>query len=136
MCHKNRKIGSKICLGKRKHEIQPLEYQDQFEASAWIDRRNTGGLQYPTKSFYRDCKLMEDLFRQYHKDTYDGLSREPNVTKNFTEILKKKFDQYDEKTLKSFSLVRHMARLKSLQRHLISTAESCRSKSKRIEYQH
>ena len=126
---------TKTVLGKRKSDIQ-LEYEDQFVASAWIDARSKGALKYPLKTFYFDVKLMEHLFREYHRETYDGLSREPNVTKNFTNVLVKKFGQgkYDINTLQSFSFVRHMSRLKSLQRHLASTVESVRSKSKRIEY--
>ena len=35
-------------LGKRKKDI-PVEFQDHFVASDWIDRRTKGGLQYVTK---------------------------------------------------------------------------------------
>ena len=68
-----------------------MEYQENFVASDWIDRRNKGGLQYPTKAFYRDVKLWEHMFREYHKGTVDGLSREPGIVKNFTKELQKKF---------------------------------------------
>ena len=120
-------------LGKRKKDI-PVEFQDHFVASDWIDRRTKGGLQYVTKSFYRDVKLWEHAFRKFHEDAYDGLSREPGVIKNFTEELKKNFGHYDENTLKSFAFVRTMARLKTLQRNLAGTGETFRSVTKRIEY--
>ena len=123
-------------LGKRKYDI-PLEYEDDFVASEWIDRRNRGGLQYAYKSFYRDVRLWEHMFREFHKDSYDGLSREKNVVKNLTNQLIEKFGgvgHYDHQTLWNFAFVRSMTRLKALQRHLAGTGESYRSKTKRIEF--
>ena len=120
-------------LGKRKADI-PLAYEDEFVASVWISARDNGGLKYARKSFYRDVKLWEHMFREYHKDAYDGLSREAGIIENFTNELAKKFGHYDRNTLRSFSMVRHMARLKSLQRHLAGIEETYRSKTKRIEF--
>ena len=120
-------------MGRKKKDI-PVELKEDFVASAWIARRDNGGLKYSRESFYRDVKLWEFMFREFHKDSYDGLSRKPGIVENFTEQLKSKFGHYDHNTLHNFAFVRTMARVKTLQRHLAGTGETCRSITRRIEF--
>ena len=55
---------------------------------------------------------MEYIFREYHKDSPDSLSREKNVTKNLAAKLHQEFPQYELKFLRTFSRARTIFRMR------------------------
>ena len=42
---------------------------------------------YPRETLVVDVKVMDDLFKEYHQSSSDGLLRTANVIANFVEIL-------------------------------------------------
>ena len=104
---------------------------ENFIQSQWLDARNVGGLNYPRKSLIADLEKMELMFREYHSEYPDGLSREVNVTKNFAAKLHEKFSQYDLSFLRTFSRARTIFRM----RHMINETflvESQRAKEHKV----
>ena len=111
-----------------------LDHED-FIKSKWLDMRNVGGLSYPKKTFVADLKKANEYFEIFHKDSVDGLNREPNVTKGFRALLIKVFPQYTEKLLKRYSMARTMFRLRNIQsKHKQLQQESARSRKKKIDF--
>ena len=108
-----------------------LVQDEHFVASEWIDSRNIGGMNYPRKSLVEDVKQMNEIFEKFHEDSFDGLKRDLNVTKDLTDILAKKYPQYDKSLLQRFSLSRSIFRMRYLLKQ--STKESLRSKQKKVQ---
>ena len=74
---------------------------------------------YPRETLVADVKVMDDLFKEYHQSSSDGLLRTANVIANFVEILAEKFEhKYDRKMLKKFAMCRTMHRMKFLVRQI------------------
>ena len=74
---------------------------------------------YPRETLVADVKVMDDLFKEYHQNSKDGLLRTANVIANFVEILAEKFEhKYDRKMLKKFAMCRTMHRMKFLVRQI------------------
>ena len=125
----------KQVLGKRKHEA---ELDDEFIASAWLDKINYGGLIYGKKELLKDVGIMDQMFVEYHISSQDGLLRSTQVVNNFTKLLKEKFgEKYEERLLKRFALCRTIFRMRWLQQQLASKqAETLRSVIKCISYKY
>ena len=60
---------------------------------------------YPRETLVVDVKVMDDLFKEYHQSSSDGLLRTANVIANLVEILAEKFEhKYDSKLLRKLRI--------------------------------
>ena len=79
---------------------------------------------YPRVTLVEDVKIMDDLFKQHHQSSSDGLLRTCNVIKDFVDVLAEKFEiKYDRKLLHKFAMCRTMHRMKWVQRQMKSHHE-------------
>ena len=116
---------------------QPFD-KEVFVDSEWMKLRNDAQHDVTTIKFQADLKSMDIAFKEFHKDargpgkvnfTPNDLSRAPNVTKDFGEILIRDFPQYPRKLNARFARGRTFFRLRHLQKEL-RKKESLRSKRK------
>ena len=67
---------------------------------------------------------MDSMFKEYHKNSSDGLLRTVNVINGLVEIFAEKFEhKYDRKLLRKFANCRTMHRMKWVQRQMKSHHE-------------
>ena len=90
-----------------------------------------GGLAYPSKAFMKDIHKANMLFDKFHEKSFDGLSREPGVINNMTDVLKDEFPDYDPKLLRRYVTARTHFRLRNLKLVYKKHIESLRSKNKK-----
>jgi hypothetical protein len=112
-----------------------LAHNDEFVASEWLDKRNIGGLSYPSKTLVEDITLMDDMFKDFHQSSTDGLRRDKNITKTLKSLLMKEFPQYPEELLRKFSVSRTVFRMRCIQKEM-KPVESSGSKKKIIDHQY
>ena len=74
---------------------------------------------YPRKTLVEDVKIMDDLFKEYHQNSKDGLIRTEKVIGGLVEIYAKHFEhKYDHKLLRKFANCRTMHRMRWVQRQM------------------
>jgi hypothetical protein len=112
-----------------------LAHDDQFVASQWLDMRNIGGLSYPSKTLVQDITIMDDMFKDFHKSSKDGLRRDKGITKTLKALLTKEFPQYPEELLRKFSVSRTCFRMRCIQKRM-KPVETSGSKKKIIDHQY
>ena len=79
---------------------------------------------YPRKTLVEDVKIMDNLFKEYHQNSKDGLIRTENVIGGLVEIYVKHFEhKYDHKLLRKFANCRTMHRMRWVQRQMKSHHE-------------
>ena len=91
---------------------------------------------YPRETLVEDVKTMDSMFKEYHKNSSDGLLRTVNVINGLVEIFAEKFEhKYDRKLLRKFANCRTMHRMRWVQRQMKSHhEETLRSKRKKLEH--
>ena len=91
---------------------------------------------YPRETLVEDVKIMDEMFKEYHQSSSDGLLRTVNVINGLVEIFAEKFEhKYDRKLLKKFANCRTMHRMRWVQRQMKAhQQETLRSKRKKLEH--
>ena len=76
---------------------------------------------YAATPLYKDVKLWESLFEDFHKNTVDGLSRGVRVVEEFGNHILKEFPKYDtvmQKVVKRYALTRTLFRMRAIGRKM------------------
>ena len=76
------------------------------------------GLAYSSKEWLKEVKMYDSLFKDFHRDSKDGILRCEGVVRKFRELLERNFPNSDKKIIATFAISRTTARMNAIARKL------------------
>ena len=81
-------------------------------------------MKYPRNDWLKEVKLYDSLFQDFHRESYDGISRCFGVVRKFRELLEQNFPNSEiTRIQKTFAISRTMTRMRAVGRKYLSDRE-------------